>query len=98
MTRYLLRTDLAINEFRKRHAKLLRDYSAAYIQWINSLPLMEWTRLTIPEGYGEYIIGLICCLYDEGSVNITFSHTCTSIRRDPANDEEYRQWLDENFK
>lgn len=98
MTRYLLRTDLAINEFRKRHAKLLRDYSAAYIQWINSLPLMEWTRLTIPEGHGEYIIGLICCLYDEGSVNITFSNTCTSIRRDPANGEEYQQWLDEHFK
>ncbi|MBR5568423.1 MAG: hypothetical protein IKW27_06740 [Bacteroidales bacterium] len=98
MTRYLLRTDLAIIEFRKRHAKLLRDYSAAYIRWINSLPLMEWTRLTIPKGHEESIIGLICCLYVEGAVNITFSNTCTSIRRDPANEEEYQQWLDEHCK
>lgn len=94
MTRYLLRTDLEIQEFRKRHERLLRDYSDAYVRWINSLPLMEWTRLALPKGQEEAVIGLICCLYDEGSVNITFSHTCTSIRRDPANDEEYREWLD----
>lgn len=98
MTRYLLRTDLEIQEFRKRHERLLRDYSDAYVRWINSLPLMEWTRLALPKGQEEAVIGLICCLYDEGSVNITFSHTCTSIRRDPANEDEYQQWLDEHSK
>ena len=61
-------------------------------------PEMVETLNAILHEYGEYIIGLICCLYVEGAVNITFSNTCTSIRRDPANDEEYQQWLDEHFK
>lgn len=81
-----------------RHARLLRDYSSQYAAWIRSLPLMEWTPLRLPKGQEGAVIGLICCLYYEGSVNITFSNTCTSIRRDPANEDEYQQWLDEHFK
>lgn len=98
MTRYLLNTDREIQEFRMRHARLLRDYSSQYAAWIRSLPLMEWTPLRLPKGQEGAVIGLICCLYVEGSVNITFSNTCTSIRRDPANEDEYQQWLDERFK
>ena len=98
MKRYLLNTDREIQEFRMRHARLLRDYSSQYAAWIRSLPLMEWTPLRLPKGQEGAVIGLICCLYDEGSVNITFSNTCTSIRRDPANEDEYQQWLDECFK
>lgn len=98
MTRYLLNTDREIQGFRMRHARLLRDYSSQYAAWIRSLPLMEWTPLRLPKGQEGAVIGLICCLYDEGSVNITFSNTCTSIRRDPANEDEYQQWLDEHFK
>lgn len=94
MTRHLLHTDREIQEFRRRHERLLRDFSGPYIEWIRSLPLMEWTPLLLPEGQEGAVIGLLCCLYDEGSVNITFSNTCTSIRRDPANDEEYQEWLD----
>lgn len=98
MTRYLLNTEREIQEFRMRHARLLRDYSSQYAAWIRSLPLMEWTPLRLPKGQEGAVIGLICCLYDEGSANITFSNTCTSIRRDPANEDEYQQWLDEHFK
>lgn len=94
MTRHLLHTDREIQEFRRRHERLLRDFSGPYIEWIRSLPLMEWTPLRLPKGQEGAVIGLLCCLYDEGSVNITFRNTCTSIRRDPANDEEYQEWID----
>lgn len=94
MTRFLLYTDREILEFRLRYAKLIRNSSDAYIKWINSLPLMEWTRLLLPKGQEEAIIGLLCCLIDDGSIKVTFSNTCTSIRRDPANEEEYQEWLD----
>lgn len=94
MTRYLLYTNREILEFRQRHAKLLRDSSQAYIRWIRSLPLMEWTRLLLPKGQEGAIIGLLCCLLDDGSVKFTFNNTCTSIRRDPATEEEYQEWLD----
>lgn len=94
MTRYLLKTDREIQEFRMRHARLLRDYSSQYAAWIHSLPFMEWTPLRLPKGQEAAVIGLICCLYDEGTVNIAFSRSCTSIQRVPANEEEYQQWLD----
>ena len=98
MTRYLLYTDREIMEFRLRHARLLHKYSAAYASWIRSLPLMEWTPLRIPEGSEAAIIGLICCLIDDGTVKATFSNSCTSIRRDPATEEEYQEYVDRFFR
>ena len=76
------------------HHQLLRKHSAAYARWIRSLPLMEWTPLRIPEGSESAIIGLICCLIDDGTVKATFNNSCTFIRRDPATEEEYQEWLD----
>ena len=94
MTRFLLYTDREILEFRLRYAKLIRNSSDAYIKWINSLPLMEWTRIMLPKGQEEAIIGLLCILLIDGQVKILFNNICTSIRREPTTEEEFEEWLD----
>ena len=93
MKRHLLYTERQILSYRQRYFHYIRKAGPAYTSWIRSLPLMEWTRLTLPQGQEEAIIGLLCILLIDGHVKITFSETCTSIRRDPADEDEYQEWL-----
>lgn len=94
MTRYLLYTERQILAYRQKYFNFVKKASQAYISWINSLPLMEWTRLMLPKGQEEAIIGLLCILLIDGQVKILFNNTCTSIRREFTTDEEFEEWLD----
>lgn len=94
MTRYLLYTERQILAYRQKYFNFVKKASQAYISWINSLPLMEWTRIMLPKGQEEAIIGLLCILLIDGQVKILFNNTCTSIRREPTTEEEFEEWLD----
>lgn len=91
MTRYLLRSSAQLEDFRRRYAAVIRGSSQAYVDWVCSLPVWEWSPLLLPTGKEEAVIGLLCCLLIDGHINITFSSSCRSIMRNPLTDEEYEE-------
>lgn len=100
---YLLYTDVAIEAFKKRYAKGLEKNLQAYSDWINSFNLMEkrhFTRAEASEKQIAFIIGILCVLHEERPrrCHFSFNQGAYMIRRDPANEEEYQQWLNANFK
>ena len=94
MTRYLLYTERQILAYRQKYFNFIQKASPAYISWVKSLPLMEWTRILLPKGQEEAIIGLLCILIIDKHVCMSFNSSCTSIKREPADDEELNEWLD----
>lgn len=89
MKRYLLYTDQQITAYRQKHRDLIAKKATAYAKWVNSLPFWEWTRLILPQGYEEAVIGLLCLLHTKNYINITFSSDCRSIQRNPMTEEEF---------
>ena len=96
--RYLLRTPSQIRSFRLRYARLLEARSSVFLNWVRSLPLMEWSPLLIRQGYEEQTIGILCILYIDGQICISFSEDMQFIRNEPLDDEEYRKWSETFFK
>lgn len=96
--RYLLRTPSQIRLFRLRYARMIEDRSSVFLNWVRSLPMMEWSPLLIRQGYEEYTIGILCILYIDGQICISFSEDMQFIRNEPLDDDEYRQWSETFFK
>lgn len=95
--RYLLRTPSQIRSFRLRYARLIEDRSSVFLNWVRSLPMMEWYPLLIRPGNEELSIGIICILYIDGLVCISFSEDMQSIRNESLDDAEYRKWAETFF-
>lgn len=96
-TKYLLATKKDVDAFAKRNRELVAANREKFINWIKSLPLGRKVnylngveRTAIPS-----IIGIICLLYWEGAVNISFYDNASLISREPENMEEFRQWSKE---
>ena len=96
--RYLLRTPSQIRSFRLRYARMIEERSSVFQDWVRSLPLMEWSPLLIRQGYEEQTIGILCILYIDGQICISFSEDIQFIRNEPLDDEEYRKWSETFFK
>lgn len=96
--RYLLRTPSQIRSFRLRYARMIEERSSVFLNWVRSLPLMEWSPLLIRQGYEEYTIGILCILYIDGQICISFSEDMQFIRNEPLDEDEYRQWTETFFK
>lgn len=96
--RYLLRTPSQIRSFRLRYARLLEARSSVFLNWVRSLPLMEWSPLLIRQGYEEQTIGILCILYIDGQICISFSEDMQFIRNEPLDEDEYRQWTETFFQ
>ena len=96
--RYLLRTPSQICSFRLRYARMIEDRSSVFLNWVRSLPMMEWCPLLIRQGYEEQTIGILCILYIDGQICISFSEDMQFIRNEPLDDDEYRQWTETFFK
>lgn len=45
------------------------------------------------KAWPEAVIGMLCVLYRNRQINITFNRTATAIRRDPADMDEYNRWI-----
>lgn len=91
--KYLLRTRSQADSFREKHRDALRQYAGAYRRWIRSLPFMVWTPLRLREDEMEVVIGIICMLYIDGYVCISFSDDMRFIRNEPLDDAEMKQWM-----
>ena len=94
-TSYLLRTGRQIAGFRARYARFLASAGDEYVSWINSLPLWEWIDLRprFDDKALPVVIGLICILYIDGKVNISFNETATGIRREDGTEEEWGRYF-----
>ena len=96
--RYLLRTPSQIRSFRLRYARMIEERSSVFQDWVRSLPLMEWSPLLIRQGYEEQTIGILCILYIDGQICISFSEDIQFIRNEPLDDDEYQRWMETFFK
>lgn len=82
-----------IDAFRRRYAEIIAAKSPAVISWFRALPLYEWVPLRIRSGEEEILIGLLCLLYQDGIINMSFSSDMCCIRHEAGSPEEYREWL-----
>lgn len=96
--RYLLRTPSQIRLFRLRYARMIEERSSVFLNWVRSLPMMEWCPLLIRPGNEELAIGIICILYIDGQLCISFSEDMQFIRNEPLDEDEYRKWSETFFK
>lgn len=90
LRRYVLYSREQEEAFRNRYANVIAARRRVYVNWLRSLPLLEWVDYLVqvsPRDY-EAVIGLICVCHQERLVSITFSSDYRRIRRDPDTDEE----------
>jgi len=92
-TAYLLRYQHQIDAFRSRYGEAIRRNQEKYAEWIRSLPFFEWTPVICRPEHEEFITGLICILYIDKIVNISFDNTATRIENEPNSEEEYKAWM-----
>ena len=91
--RYLLRTRSQIEAFRENNRDAIRQNAGAFRKWVRGLPFMEWIPLQLRPEDEELVIGVLCLLYIDGFVRITFSDDMRSIRNEPLTDEENLAWM-----
>lgn len=96
--RYLLRTPSQVLTFRERYTRTIDSRAEAFRAWVRSLPMMEWYPLLIRPGNEELSIGIICILYIDGQICISFSEDMQFIRNEPLDDDEYQRWMETFFK
>lgn len=84
-SKYLLRYDSQINSFKERYQDLINKKKQVYIDWVNKLDCNKWyefIRPEAPEKEIEFVTGLLCVLYVEKEIYISFSDkTANKIRR-----------------
>lgn len=97
-TPYLLRTQAQIDAFRESHGKLIREKNDPMASWFNGLPLYQWVRLQCRPGEEAATVGLLCILYLDGRINISFSRDGEYIRREALDLEEYQAWTTQRYK
>ena len=92
--RYLLRYDAQARAFRRRFREeaLVRAMRSIEV-WFQNLPLFEWVPFRPEPGKEELIIGLLCLLYIDGRINLTFSSDMRSLQRGALSPEEYHKWV-----
>lgn len=95
---YLLRTQAQIDAFRESHGELIRVKSDPMASWFNGLPLYQWVRLQCRPGEEAATVGLLCILYLDGRINISFSRDGEYIRREALDPEEYQAWTTQRYK
>lgn len=91
---YLLRTDGQRREFLRHFGRYMAKEAGSYISWIESFPLMKWTRYLagVPEKNIPVLIGVLCILYCERKINISFDNTAQMIRREPKDLDEWENY------
>ncbi|MBQ3712105.1 MAG: hypothetical protein II891_06895 [Bacteroidales bacterium] len=92
--RYLLRTDAQAAAFRRRFredalAVAMRSMEA----WFQRLPLFEWVPFRPEPSREEIVTGLLCLLYIDGRINLTFSSDMRFLQRGALSPEEYHKWV-----
>lgn len=89
---YLLRTERQKADFLARFSLIVGQNAATLEAWFGRLPLYEWVQFKPPVGKEEIVIGILCLLYLDGRINMSFSRDLRFIRREAASVEEYEAW------
>lgn len=93
-TSYLLRRQAEYDAFRDSYEKLIRERRQAFKDWVLGLPMMQWVPLRFrSDKEARFVIGLVCVLYWEKEVNISFSDDMSCIRNEPRTEEETLAWM-----
>lgn len=92
--KYLLYYRRDYDAFRTANEAILRERRQAFKEWILGLPWMKWVPLRFRnENEARIVIGIICVLYWEKEVCISFSNDMTCVRNEPRNEEERLAWM-----
>lgn len=94
---YLLRTRTQADGFRAQYKEIIEKNAPALEKWFNTLPLYEWVQYKPPAGKEMIVTGILCILYLEGRINLTFSSDMERIQRGARTDEEYQEWSRKHF-
>lgn len=95
---YLLDTASKKAAFVVKYGGHIEKFRRPYISWISELPMMEWINPLQGSSASnpEFVIGLVCLLYIEGEINISFSDPAAELlRREPASLDEWHAWCAE---
>ena len=93
-SRFLLRTPAQVRDYLEIRDGFYRRNALEWMAWIAKLDFGVWVPLDLEPGWEEAVIGMLCVLYRDRQINITFNRTATAIRRDPADEDEYKAWID----
>ena len=94
----LLRYKWQAEAFRNRYGAFIEKNTDAFLAWWDRLPLYEWVSLPFNgNAVMEAGIGLLCLLYIDGIINLSFNETVTSVMREALTEDEYRTWADKHF-
>lgn len=101
-SKYLLYYDSQIKAFREQYKKKILENRNSLRSWVEGLELERWynyIRPSAPEAEIAFIVGLLCILYIDKEINITFSEaTADKIKRSPKSEEEFQEWLKKAWK
>lgn len=53
--------------------------------------------MPFPDQKIEAGIGLLCILYIDGEINLSFDRSVTCVRREALTEAEYQEWADEHY-
>lgn len=95
---FLLRYTWQTEQFRECFADFIGKYAEKYREWFQGLPLYEWVRIPWTGKLLEPSIKILCLLYIEGKINVTFDRTVTMVQRGALSEEEYQEWAAKYFK
>lgn len=90
---YLLRTAAQAESFRTVYAKAIEKGASAIEEWFNAHPIYEWIPYRPRPGTERVTTGLLCLLYLERRINITFSRDMKYIQRGARDEQEYQEYL-----
>ena len=91
----LLRTEGQYRAFREDYASEIEKNLDAVEKWFNGLPLYQWLPYSPRPGTEALVTGLLCVLYIDGRINITFGKDMTMIERGAMSSEQYKEWIKE---
>lgn len=91
--RYLLRYPDEVEYFRLRYGNDVERNARAFMDWVKSLEFFVWTPVICRPEHEEFVTGLLCILYIDGHINISFDNSATSLRNEPGTREELLGWM-----
>lgn len=74
-----------------------RRASVPVEEWFQGLPLYEWVPLHPRPGEEAAFVRLLCLLYIDGRINLTFSRDMDAVMRGALTDQEHEAWCESHY-
>lgn len=93
---YLLYTDEAIESFKTKYTGYIEKNRDRFREWIAGFPCCERVEYlkSFQEQQRPFIIGLLCLLILDGSINVTFHDRAQILHRNPSSVQEWESWCE----